>query len=113
MLRASEHGLKISKPFGESQAYDFIVDQDSRLLRIQVKCNSQKADKYGGFHFKILRGNRSKYEFDEVDFFALYIVNLRIFYLIPSHATCDKTSVKLYPDTPESKFLIYKERWEF
>ena len=112
MLRASEEGLKVSTPFGE-HAYDFIVDQNSRFIRIQVKSNfAGEVPGRAGFQFVIGRPHQS-YEFDDVDYFALYIAPPKIFYLIPSHAICDKKSFRLYPDNDESRFYSFKERWEF
>jgi hypothetical protein len=37
MARASEHGLSISKPWGDSCRYDFIVEHAGKFLRVQVK----------------------------------------------------------------------------
>jgi hypothetical protein len=37
MARASEHGLSISKPWGDSCRYDFIVEHAGKFLRVQVQ----------------------------------------------------------------------------
>src|SRR5207244_8606309 len=37
MARASREGLQVSKPYGESAAYDFIVESGALCSRIQVK----------------------------------------------------------------------------
>ena len=36
MAQAIEHGFKVSKPWGDSSAYDVGVESDSRVLRVQV-----------------------------------------------------------------------------
>ena len=37
MTRAAERGLTVSKPWGDSAAYDFTVEHRGRLLRVQIK----------------------------------------------------------------------------
>lgn len=37
MARAAEHGFSVSKPWGESQAYDVTVESGGKFLRVQVK----------------------------------------------------------------------------
>ena len=35
--RALREGLRLARPWGESSGYDFVVDQDGRMVRVQVK----------------------------------------------------------------------------
>jgi hypothetical protein len=35
MARAAEHGFSVSKPWGESQAYDVTVESGGKFLRVQ------------------------------------------------------------------------------
>jgi hypothetical protein len=37
MARAAEHGLRVTKPWGDSAKYDFAVERQGRFLRVQVK----------------------------------------------------------------------------
>jgi hypothetical protein len=37
MTRVAEHGLMISKPWGDSARYDLMIEHHGRVLRIQVK----------------------------------------------------------------------------
>jgi len=37
MMLAAGEGMKVSKPFGESGKYDVGVDNQNRVLRVQVK----------------------------------------------------------------------------
>src|SRR5438552_12970322 len=43
MARAAAHGLTVSKPWGDSARYDFIVEQRGRFRRVQVKSTLQTA----------------------------------------------------------------------
>ncbi len=47
---AARLGFRVSKPWGESSRYDFILDNGRRLLRVQVK-SAHRADGYGGYTF--------------------------------------------------------------
>ena len=37
MTRVAEHGIMISKPWGDSARYDLMIEHHGRVLRIQVK----------------------------------------------------------------------------
>jgi hypothetical protein len=38
MGRASEHGLPVSKPWGDSESFDCVVGRAGKFLAVQVKC---------------------------------------------------------------------------
>ena len=38
LLKAESLGLRVSKPWGDSERYDFLLDSSGRLCRVQVKC---------------------------------------------------------------------------
>src|SRR5207248_9417920 len=40
MVKAMKEGLTPAKPWGDSKRYDFIVDNDRRLFRVQVRSAS-------------------------------------------------------------------------
>jgi PD-(D/E)XK nuclease superfamily protein len=44
MTRATELGLGVIKPWGDSARYDFVVEQGGRFLRVQVKSTTSKVD---------------------------------------------------------------------
>jgi hypothetical protein len=43
-------GLKVTKPWGDSERYDFVVDAGERLWRVQIKCTA--AVRAGGYHIQ-------------------------------------------------------------
>src|SRR5437868_14080986 len=54
MARAAHHGLTISKPWGDTARYDFIVEHGGRFQRVQVKSTtscppSYKTSQPGGY----------------------------------------------------------------
>src|SRR5258708_25721090 len=57
--KASSLGFGVSKPWGDSEPYDLIVDSGSGLWRGQVK-SSYRADREGGYTIKAHRHQRKK-----------------------------------------------------
>src|SRR5690242_20455774 len=99
MTRAAEHGLVVTKPWGESSHYDFIVEADACCLRIQVKSSlSTKKRSYRC----MLRGNRAYYTKDDFDFIAAYLIPLNLWYIIPAEiAITGRQAVYLTPNYPK------------
>jgi PD-(D/E)XK endonuclease len=83
MARALRKRFKVSKPWGDSSAYDVGVEHGQRFLRVQVKSTSYRlANGYlCGF-----RPNQKKKRYNrrKVDFFAAYIVPEDVWYIIPA-----------------------------
>ena len=88
MHKATALGFQISKPYGDSQCYDFIADSGRRLWRVQVK--STERLKHGGYligacHFGA-RGTKQPYTAQQIDFLIAYIVPADAWYVIPVDA---------------------------
>jgi hypothetical protein len=109
--KATSLGLNVAKPWGDSERYDFIVDAGRRLLRVQVKstrclceCNS----------FRVRPGAGSTiYTNREIDFVAVYIVPIDLWYVIPVNAFTNRTCLWFYPRTNHSRGSLekYREAW--
>ncbi len=87
LLRATERGWVVSKPFGEKQCYDFIVDNGRNLLRVQVKSTEAPCSKHR-YHINLGRGGgaRIPYQKNQIDFFAIYLVQENAWYILPIEA---------------------------
>jgi len=72
MARASERGLNVSKPHGDSASYDVGVEQNGRFLRIQVK--STTFCRKGSYTCNIVGPRHERYAWGKIDFFAVYLV---------------------------------------
>jgi len=74
--QATSRGLKVSKPYGDSGRYDFIVDTGRRLCKIQVKSTSyaKSPTVYGVSIGRNLHGGVVPYLRSQVDFIAIHIV---------------------------------------
>jgi hypothetical protein len=110
MARASEQGLSVSKPLGDSRAYDVIVEHLGKLLRVQVKSTT-----YSSFRSYIchLHGHKHRrYTSDEIDFVAAYIVPKNIWFIFPVAVIMKvHSSMVLSPHLKVSKYGEYQEAW--
>jgi len=113
-------GLRVSKPFGDSERYDFIVDNGRKRLRVQVR--STRALLNGNMYsvvacFKVHHGRgpvqQIPYTDEEIDFLAVQVVPEDTWYLVPVAALKGRLRLNLYSKNhrkpgPEAK---YKEAW--
>ena len=110
-------GLKVTKPWGDSERYDFVVDAGGRFWRVQIKCTA--AMHAGGYHIQPIHsvyGERKVvYTEAEIDVLAAHIVPLDVWYVVPVQAIAAGTSLRLYPDggCERARFEKYREAWDF
>jgi hypothetical protein len=109
MARAADRGLNVSKPHGDSASYDVGVEQNGRFLRIQVKSTTYQ--RRGSFMCNIARANkRERYGPGKLDFFAVYLVPIDLWYIIPFAVVDDVRTLSLTPRSGH-KFAQYMEAW--
>lgn len=108
MARAAEHGLCVSKPWGETARYDFAVEHDGHFVRVQVK-STMFVDR-GGYSCSV-RGCRGPYEGDPFDFLAVYLIPEDLWCIIPAKKVRGQGSVALYPKLKKSRYERYREAW--
>ena len=108
MVRAAEHGLQVSKPWGETARYDFVVEHDGHFVRVQVKSTMFK-DR-GGYSCTV-RGCRGPYEGDPFDYVAAYLILENMWYIIPAEMIRGQGSIAVYPRLKKSKYAPYREAW--
>ena len=121
MARAATHGLTVSKPWGDSARYDFVVDSAGVFRRVQVKSTLQRpeprAGRTGGAYLcnTVSRAPYRKeqtYDPRDVDFFAFYIVPEDLWYIVPlADIRSVKYAVTLNPHLPDNKYFRYLEAW--
>src|ERR1017187_5499053 len=112
--KASTLGFGVSKPWGDSEPYDLIVDSGSGLWRVQVK-SSYRSNKYGGYMI-CAHGNRRKtsYSLKEIDALVAYIVPEDLWYVLPVSLFRKIKSLRLYPKPGRvpSKYNMCREEWQ-
>jgi hypothetical protein len=111
MTRAAEHGLRVMKPWGDSSRYDFVVEAGGRFLRVQVKSTNFRKSKF--YVCSMVRFGQKSYTSDDIDFFALYVIPLDIWYILPVRAASQTTkTIALSPHNSLSKHACYREAWD-
>jgi len=116
MARAAAHGLIVSKPWGDSARYDFIVEHRGRFLRVQVKSTTSLV-KGAYLCNTISRGPSAKgpgrsYTAREIDFFAFFIIPEDLWYIVPISECHARFAVHLDPYRRDSKYFPYLEAWQ-
>ena len=116
--RPVEHGYKVSKPWGDSTAYDVGVEYGSDILRVQVKSTTVRTGTGYLCQFKPNYNKKEDYTVEQIDLFAAYLIPVDVWYIIPSPVILGperKSAVMLFPMVPLKKdryrYEAYKEAW--
>ena len=123
MYRAASEGIGVARPYGDSHAYDFLVQHGSRLARVQVKScytkNNRRQTSYGILaRHRMSRGGVA-YSHQDIDFIAAYIAPCDTWYLIPIEVLKGSISIRLHPGLPPGAkpkrsgafYEAYREAW--
>ena len=115
VFKAASLGFHVSKPYGDSERYDFILDAGPRLWRIQIKStttlmcglyriNSHRRTSYGTV----------PYQPSEVDFLIAHVIPEDAWFILPIALIQHRTSVlfppRLHPQQ-RALFAAYREAW--
>ena len=108
MSRAAEHGLMLSKPWGDSAPYDLMLEHHGRVLRIQVKCTRYKRGNSYKCH---VTANGVPYSKNQLDFIAAFVIPADVWYIVPIAVVRSQAHLLLSPHRKNSKYDRYKEAW--
>jgi len=109
MARAGEQGLAVSKPWGDSRSYDFVVGRPGRFVGVQVKSTICRS---GGGYECCIRGRKNKaYRRGSFDFLAAYVVPEDAWYIFPADIVLGKETVCLFSKSKFAKYEEYREAW--
>lgn len=112
-----ELGYKVSLPYGENSRYDFIVDINGILIRVQVKtckvsedgstisfpCRSTRVNSNGCYH--------RKYTKNEIDYFCTYYNNTC--YLIPVNECSNEKRLRFFESkNNQQRGINYAKEYE-
>jgi len=120
MYRAASEGIGVAKPYGDSHAYDFLVQHGRKLARVQVKSCFTKKRGYRRTQFPIrvvraLGKSKALYSQEDIDFLAAYVAPHQAWYVIPVEVLGKSTTIYLYPGGKSTQigafFETYKEAW--
>jgi hypothetical protein len=118
MACAASLGFTVSKPWGDSARFDFIVTWRHTSNRIQVKSTQLFAR---GAYIAVItpyrRDRRGRYiprpyTRADIDFFAIYVIPKDTWYIIPRAALPpSRTNLFLNPSAPGNRYFAFKEAW--
>jgi hypothetical protein len=115
MARAVRLGFKVSKPWGDSSAYDVGVESGSRILRVQVKSTDFRTGT--GYLCGFKPGEKSRrYTTKRLDLFAAYVIPEDVWYVIPASVVLKKKGgLMLRPverlEDVRCHYESYREAW--
>jgi hypothetical protein len=111
MARAAEEGVRVFKPHGDCAKYDVGVEYRGRFLRVQVKSTIFKR-RGEGYSLNVMGPKRKRYESGVLDFFAVYLIPIDAWYIIPYELTGWKNcTLHFTPNSPRHKYRRYREAW--
>lgn len=115
VVKTAGLGFAVSKPWGDSERYDFILDAGHRTFRVQIKCTeSLNANGYQVQSTYTDRNQKGHYTPDDIDVLVAYILPLDLWYVVPSHALPASASLRFYPEgniSRRARFEQYREAW--
>ena len=141
-LAAARRGFAVSKPFGDCQRYDIILDFQNmgpqnmnpqgtsphaistnnfyyarpRIVRVQVKSSTQLVDGlYRINSSRRLNGRVVPYKLSEIDFVAAYIIPEDSWFILPLPHVLGQTSLLFRPKKSKIPGLYdtYREAWHY
>jgi hypothetical protein len=109
MVRAAEHKLAISIPWGEMRSYDVIIGSPRRFLAVQVKSTTYLVEtRYNC----TLRGSGHRaYAPGSFDFLAAYLVFEDCWFIIPEAEILGMDAIHLSATSTTAKYSKYHEAW--
>ncbi len=105
-----EQGIPVSIPYGDCERYDFIIDVNHKLLRVQVKTSKELPEAAGIEFYCRSTGynstgaiNRS-YSPDDIDYFATW--HNGVTYLVPVEECSTQKKLRFTPPKNNQKVGI-------
>jgi hypothetical protein len=110
LARAHEHGLPVSRPWGDTNSYDFVVGRPGRFVAVQVKCTVARSENGKGYVCSVCSSHK-RYRRGSFDFLVAYVVFEDAWYIIPEEKVHGKLSISLLTQCSESRYEGYREAW--
>ncbi len=116
LYRAASLGFTVSKPLGDNEPFDFILNSGQRLWRVQVK-STYHLGKGGEYSLRATRasvGGRTRaYSPDSIDILAGWVMPLDTWYIIPVEAFAPRRTLAVYPhrEPDAGQFECFREAW--
>ena len=110
MARAGELGFAVSRPWGDSRSYDFVVGRPGHFVSVQVKSTVYRT---GGGYECCIKGKKDEpYEPGSFDFLAAYVVLEDAWYILPAGKVAGRETVCLFSKSKYARYEDYQEAWQ-
>lgn len=110
MARAGELGFAVSRPWGDSRSYDFVVGRPGTFVSVQVKSTICRS---GGGYECCIKGKKDEpYEPGSFDFLAAYVVLEDAWYILPASKVAGRETVCLFSKSKFARYEDYLEAWQ-
>ena len=114
LYKAVSLGFPVSKTYGDSDRYDFILHSGPHFWKVQVKSSSKLV--HGSYPMSATRRVKDRlipYTPSEIDFLAAYVAPEDAWFIIPIQALQSRTSFRLYPQQSpqQGPFADYRDAW--
>ena len=114
MARATQEGLLVSRPFGETARYDVGVEYGRRHLRVQVKSTLYRR-RGESYSLNVMGPKRQPYGEGEIDFLAVYLIPIEQWYIVPQASLRTRRgpmcTFHITPESKRQKWVEYREAW--
>jgi len=113
--KAASLGFGVSKPHGDNERYDFVLDSGERFWRVQVKTICQVHGHL--YQTSVSHGygaDTKPYKASEIDFVVAYLAPRDIWYVVPVRYVTGSTSMCFYPSgcrQDGGRLEAYREAW--
>ena len=107
-------GFSVTKPWGDSDRCDFILDTGDRLWRVQVRSTEYLSHRGYSVHtYVYVKHQMVALTEREIDVVIAYIVPLNLWYVVPVKDFAGRKNLWFYPHGSKkgSRFEIYREAW--
>ncbi len=111
LARANELGVVVSKPWGDSRSFDFVVGRPGHFSAVQVKCTTAKVRYGAGYICKVCGNGSKRYPRGSFDFLAAYVVPKDVWYIIPENKVWGMKTVCLLTERNKARYEAYLEAW--
>lgn len=111
MANAARRRFLVSKPWGETRAYDVGIEHGENFLRVQVKSTTCRVSAGYLCQFKPNHKKKCDYNLSQLDLFAAYVVPEDTWYFIPAVLLLGErryTIAMLCPVVPPAKKACYR-----
>jgi hypothetical protein len=112
IARACGLSFRVAKPWGNIDPYDVLVGMGSGFWRVQVKCAYHQPNR--GYE-AMATSTTAVYTKNEIDFYAAWVVQKNIWYIVPIEAGIGYRWLHFNPEyigqRGESRLEKYREAW--